>query len=110
VSDTVFKSSSLQTIRTVDELHKALTDYLDRSPAVAVDLSEVEECDTAALQVIYALRESAIRRRRWFQITAVSAAVTETAAALGLRIEELLTPWEPASPADCEAVGEDRGI
>jgi len=105
------KITGEQIIRTADELHKMLADYLDRGVPVGVDLSEVGQCDTAALQLIYALRRSAVERKQRFQITAVSAAITETAAALGLRIEELMTPCEPtAASGDCEVVGKDSGI
>jgi len=105
------KITGAQTIRTADELQKMLADYRDRGPAVDVDLSEIDECDAAAVQLIYALRRSAVERKQRFQITAVSAAITETAAALGLRIEELMTPCEPtAASGDCEVVGKDSGI
>lgn len=105
------KITGEQTIRTADELQKILADYLDRGLDVGVDLSEVDECDTAALQLIYALRQSAVERQQRFQIMAVSPAITETAAALGLRIEELMTPCEPtAASGDCEVVGKDSGI
>ncbi len=84
-----------QTIRNVDELHKALAEYLDRGLDVVVDLSEVDVCDTAALQLIYALRQSAVQRNQRFHIPAVSPAVVETAAALGLRVEALTAACEP---------------
>jgi len=105
------KISGEQTIHTADELHKALSDALHQSPAVVVDLSGVDECDTAALQLIYSLRRSAVERKQRFEITAVSPAITETAAALGLRLEELMAPCEPAAPArDCEGAGKESGI
>jgi anti-anti-sigma factor len=83
-----------QTIRTVDELHKALTEYLDRGPDVVLDLSEVEACDAAALQLVYALRQSAAERKQRFHLKAVSQAVCDTAAALGLSLEGLMAPCE----------------
>ena len=105
------KITGEQTIATADELHKALAEYLDRGLAVVVDLSEVEECDAAALQLIYALRQSAVQRKQRFHITAVSPAITETAAALGLRIEALTTGCGPATAdGDCEVTGKDNGI
>lgn len=91
-----------QTIRTADELHEALAQYLDRGLDVVVDLSEVDECDTAGLQLIYALRQSAVQRKQRFHITAVSPAITETATALGLHIEALTTACGPATAdGDC---------
>jgi len=102
VNDTALKISGEQTIRTAEELHKELADYLEQSSAVLLDLSDVDECDTAALQLIYSLRQAAIERKQRFEIIAVSPAVTETAAALGLRLEELMSPSEP--------MGETRGL
>ncbi|WP_321478221.1 STAS domain-containing protein [uncultured Paludibaculum sp.] len=100
-----------QTIRTADEMHKAFAEYLDRGIAVVVDLSEVDECDAAALQLIYALRQSAIQRGQRFRIAALSPAITDTAAALGLHIETLMTGYEPAAAdGDCEVAEIDNGI
>ena len=97
MSDTVLNAAPLkisgeQTIRTAGELHQALAEHLDRGLAVAMDLSEVGECDTAALQLIYAFRRSMAQRHQRFHITAVSPAIAETAAALGLRIDLLADP------------------
>jgi anti-anti-sigma factor len=102
VNDTALKISGEQTIHTADELHKELAGYLAQSEAVIVDLSGVDECDTAALQLIWALRRSATERKQRFEITAISPAITETAAALGLPLDELMSSWEPA--------GEARGL
>jgi anti-anti-sigma factor len=105
------KLTGEQTIRTASELHKALAAYIERSPSVVLDLSEVQVWDAAALQLIYALRQSAAQCNQRFHIKAVSEAITETAAALGLRIEALTTPCEPAVPqGDSEVLGIDIGI
>jgi anti-anti-sigma factor len=105
------KITGEQTIRTADELHKVLAEHLDRCVDVDVDLSEVDACDAAALQLIYALRQSAVQRKQRFHITAVSPAVTETAAALGLHIEALTNAWGPATvDGDCQMAGKDNGI
>jgi anti-anti-sigma factor len=99
---TVLKITGEQTIRTADELHKALAEYLDRGLAVLLDLSEVQVCDAAALQLVYALHRSASQRNQSFHIKAVSPVITEAAAALGLAIEALMTPSGRAVPeCDC---------
>jgi anti-anti-sigma regulatory factor len=104
------KITGEQTIRTADELHEALAQYLDRGLDVVVDLSEVNECDAAALQLIFALRQSAVQRKQRFHITAVSPAIAGTAAALGLDLEILRTVGRRATAdGDCEAAGEDNG-
>jgi anti-anti-sigma factor len=85
-SNSMLKIAGEQTIATAGDLHKTLIEYLDRGQAMALDLSEIRVCDTAALQLIYGLCRSAVERKQRFQITAVSAAVAETVAALGLAL------------------------
>jgi anti-anti-sigma regulatory factor len=105
------KITGEQSIRTADELHTAFAEYLDRGLDVVLDLSEVDECDTAALQLIYALRQSAVQRKQRFHITAVSPAITWTAAALGLHIEAFTTACGPArADGDCDVAYKDNGI
>jgi len=100
-----------QTIRNVDLLQEAFSGYLDGAEAVAVDLSEVKACDAAALQLIYALRHSAIQRKLPFQITAVSPAIVETAAALGFEIDDLMIVCAPATAdGHCDVAGQPDGI
>jgi anti-anti-sigma regulatory factor len=100
-----------QTIRNADELHKALTVCLDRGQAVVVDLSEVKVCDAASLQLIWALHHSAVQRKQPFRIQAASPAVTGTAAALGLRMEDLTAVCKAAVVNDArEMEGSNSGI
>ena len=110
-ADVALEISGAQTIQTSEVLHKALAEYLDQSLTLVLDLSGVDECDAAALQLIYALRQSAVQRKQRFLITAASPAITETAAALGLRIEGLTAACEPAMVNDTAEVEEsNRGI
>jgi anti-anti-sigma regulatory factor len=110
-AESSLKITGEQTIRTADELHKTLAGHLDRGLAVVVDLSEIIECDTAALQLIYALRQSAVQRKQRFHITAVSPAIAETAAALGLHIEALTTAnGRATADSDCGVAHKDNGI
>ena len=80
------KITGEQTIRTAGELHGILSEHLERGVDVALDLSEVHQCDAAALQLICASRQSAAQRNRAFEVTAVSPAVVEAAAGIGLRL------------------------
>jgi anti-anti-sigma factor len=66
-----------------------LAGFISQGPDLALDLSEVHECDTAGLQLIYSLRRTVLRRKERLQIVAVSPEIQELAAALGLRIQEL---------------------
>ena len=66
-------------IDTASALRQALLDCMIHKPAIEVNLSGIEACDTAALQVLVAGRSNGS-----LQITGSSPAVTEIAAALGL--------------------------
>jgi anti-anti-sigma regulatory factor len=54
-----------------------------------LDLSGVDSCDAAVLQVLLAARKSASQLEKPFGVVSLSAAVLETCAALGLPLEEL---------------------
>ena len=48
----ILKISGTLDINVADELRTALLDFICTASRPVVDLSEVEECDTAALQVL----------------------------------------------------------
>ena len=105
------KINGEQTIQTSDALQQALAEYLERGLPVVLDLSDVHTCDTALLQLIYAMRRSAVQRERAFHVTGLSPAVTATAAALGLCIEDWMTAGRPPQPSSrCGDAGIDHGI
>ena len=74
-------------ICTGDALRTALLAYLHEQPAVVLDLSQVDICDTTALQLLYATRRSAERSNKPFRLVAVSPAIEQTCAALGICLE-----------------------
>jgi anti-anti-sigma regulatory factor len=88
-------------IGAAEELHRGMTEYFRGGPKFALDLSDVEECDTAALQLICSLRNSAGQAREPFQVIAASPAVLETCAALGLPPGQLSWPAVAAPVAGC---------
>jgi anti-anti-sigma regulatory factor len=105
------KISGDHTIQTSEALRKSLADYLDRGLPIELDLSQVHACDVVFLQLIYAMRRSAIQRERSFRIAAVSPVVTETAAALGLSTDHAMPEWKPAHPESaCENADIEDGI
>ena len=77
-------------IGNAEELHQLLTQALERGPDVTLDLAGVTACDTAALQLLCSLRKTAIERGQRFSIAALSPAIVEIAAALGLPLSELM--------------------
>ena len=87
----VLQISGTLDIDGADSLREALLDCsLHQSAAadLSADLSDVDGCDAAALQVLLAARRDAVAAGKAFRITAASNAVTDTAAALGLPIDE----------------------
>jgi len=67
-------------------IRDVLLDAFSRQPQVTLDLSAVESCDTAALQVLLAAQKSAESMGKPFRIAPLSRAVLETAEALGFSI------------------------
>ena len=72
-----------------EELRALLAGFLEPGEDIVLDLGGMETCDTAVVQLFYALRVGAQRRGLGLRIAAVSPAVAATAEALGLRLEEL---------------------
>lgn len=93
-------------IRGLDELHRLFAEVLGRGPDIVVDLAGVQACDTAALQLICSLRKTAVERGQRLHVAALSPAIENIAAALGLPIQEL-TGANEAGPA---AKGTGRGL
>jgi anti-anti-sigma factor len=70
----------------VDSLKSALSQYVLNEPRLALDLSAVEYCDAAGLQLLLAAEKTAAHLHKPFALNAVSEAVTNSAAALGLTL------------------------
>jgi anti-anti-sigma factor len=84
----VLKISGPLDIDAADSLREALLDGFQRQPDVAADLSGVDMCDAAAVQVLLAAHGNLAYSGKAFRIVAASEAVTVTAAALGFSIGE----------------------
>ena len=89
-------------IANAEELRKLLAESLDAGGDaggdvggdaggdIVLDLAGVQACDTAALQLFYSLRRAAAERGLRLRVVALSTAIVETAAAIGLPIQELM--------------------
>ena len=77
--DGLLKISGELTIAEATDFHRSLVEHL--RPELIVDLSGVTACDTTGLQLIFALQQSGA------ELSAISPAIKETAAALGLEIK-----------------------
>lgn len=77
-------------INEVEELRSALIRALAAAtPALVLELSGVDNCDTASLQLLCSLQKSAEKSGKELRITAPSAAIREASATLGLSLEAL---------------------
>jgi anti-anti-sigma factor len=83
----VLRISGVLDIDSADSLREALRSCLLLQPHVTADLSEVQACDTAGLQVLLAGRSNAASLGKPFHFHAISPAVAEMAAALGLDLQ-----------------------
>lgn len=80
-------------------LRQELCKCLAQETALSLDLSEVDACDAASLQLFYAARASALHQHKKFRVAVFSKAVTETGEALGMPLE-LLTKAESGGADD----------
>jgi anti-sigma B factor antagonist len=94
-ADQILKLSGAIQINVVDELRAALLGFLCTTSRPVVDLSEVTECDTAALQLLVSASRTAKLSIKPLELVGLSAAVREASAALGLS--------DPEPPADSVA-------
>jgi anti-anti-sigma factor len=73
-------------ISDLEELRGALIRTLKAGPAMVLDLSGVDRCDTASLQILYSLRRSAERDGKELSIFGLSTAIREAGASLGFSL------------------------
>jgi anti-anti-sigma regulatory factor len=78
------KISGTLNIDGADSLREALLGCFLGQGGVTVNLSEVDACDTAALQVLLAAQRNAAAVGKPFHVREAPSSVTDTAAALGL--------------------------
>jgi anti-anti-sigma regulatory factor len=62
-----------------------------------VDVSEVEACDTSALQLLYAARKTVAAGGGRFTLAGLSSGLVESSAAIGVSLKELTGDSENAA-------------
>jgi anti-anti-sigma factor len=82
----VVKISGALDIDGANSLREALLDCFLLQPEVAADLSEVEVCDAAGIQVLLAGQRDAASFGKAFRVHGASPAVLDIAAALGFSL------------------------
>jgi hypothetical protein len=58
-TDTAFRLSGEQTVRTIAESHRALSAYYDQSATIPIDTSDVTDADLTLVQLIESVRVAA---------------------------------------------------
>lgn len=94
-------------IGVAEELHRALRDLVGGDSMPVVDLSEVDACDTAALQLLCSARKTAESEGKTFKLGGVSDPIRNASAALGLSLTgapEDITGANPANRGNADAV------
>jgi anti-anti-sigma factor len=76
-------------IRSVEELRHLLSECFGRNPQWMLDLSAVEGCDTAGVQLLHSAWKQASQCGRKLELHALSAAIQNTALMLGIPLEAL---------------------
>jgi len=89
--DGVLKIAGDVRIPAVEELHTVLRDFVRTAPSPTVDLSGVETCDTAMLQLLSSARKTAEQVSRPLEYVGLSDQILDACALLGLS----LTPVHP---------------
>jgi anti-anti-sigma factor len=72
-----------------EELRDALRDLAKGGLNSIVDVSEVEACDTTALQLLYAARKTVAAGGGRFTLAGLSSGLVESSAAIGVSLKEL---------------------
>ncbi|MEI9972936.1 MAG: STAS domain-containing protein [Ignavibacteriota bacterium] len=75
-------------INVVEQLHSVLREFVSTAARPTVDLSDVENCDAAVLQLLTSARKTAERANKPFDFAGVSAAVLDASAVLGLSLHD----------------------
>ena len=104
----IAKDESAQVLKVVgtleigvaEELHNALREFVGRESRPVVDLSQVDACDTAALQLLCSARKTAEGAGKTFELGGVSAAIRNASAALGLSLAGMKEDAPGANPAN----------
>ena len=107
-SGQVLKLAGVLEIAMAEELHTALRDFIYEAAGPVIDLSEVEACDTAALQLLCSARKTAEGAGKPFALRGVPAAIEGAGAAHGLRFTEWPVADRGSAPAGSPDAGSEK--
>lgn len=84
----ILKISGTLDAFSVEDLHQAFTAFVQQPGDLVLDVSDVERCDTAALQLLCSLYRTAQQLCKPLRIEGTSEAIAESARALGIPAQE----------------------
>lgn len=85
---------SALTVYTVENLRSQLLEKLAQSDLLCLDLSQVDTCDCAGLQLLCSARKSAQAQDKGYNLVNCSQAVLDLAQAIGLSQKEFSEPLQ----------------
>jgi len=77
-------------INTTEEVHKALLAHFERHDRISLDLSQIESCDAAGVQLLLAAQRSGEASGKSFGVVGATDTFTAVCAALGIPSEQLI--------------------
>lgn len=77
------------TINNISHLYEILSDSMENSKKLCVDLRHVSDCDSAGIQLLIALRKTALARQIDVCLSNTTQVVTGTFGKYGLKIDSL---------------------
>ena len=98
-SSGVLKIAGTLSIPAAEDVRKALSDAFNGNSGPVLDLSGIEDCDTAGLQLLWSAINTAQRLNKRLRLLEIPSAVAEIAAVLGLPLQQLTACQEGAAGA-----------
>jgi anti-anti-sigma regulatory factor len=65
------------TVYNIAELHVKFQELINNADRIDIDLSNITDCDTSGIQLLYSLKKSCLEKNKEISITNPSAAVNE---------------------------------
>ncbi len=77
------------TVQEAAALGKDLLDCMEKNNSLELDLSKVDDCDTAGLQLLYSAGKTAKEKKKDFSVTTFSDKVKDAAGSIGLNLDNI---------------------
>ena len=88
--DTPLQLTGNLDVNAAAEVHRALLTHLEHSLGISLDLSQIENCDAAGVQLLIAMQRSAEAVGKPFAVITATDAFTMVCASLGISSEHFI--------------------